>query len=199
MSNTRHTALARIPDRMSAASYLDLVAKGAITQSGTSASDKTSKGATRASPEEDLHRSCFEWVELLTPRHPILKYLVHVPNGGARSKGEAGKLKAMGTRPGIPDFVLPRARGCWRGMAIELKSDTGRLSDDQKFWLQGLEAEDYLVSVCRSLDDFQTLVLAFLNGQATPACVERGWDASNVEPKRLGMSYQSEGKDAQHG
>lgn len=177
MSNTSPTAHTRIPDRISAADYRDLVAKGTLSWPGSAASSKASKGAQRASPEEDLHRSCFEWADLQTPRHPILHYLVHVPNGGARSKGEAGKLKAMGTKPGIPDFILPRARGSWRGLALELKSDTGRLSDDQKFWLRGLEAEGYLVSVCRSLEVFEALVRAFLNGQPAPACVERGWDA----------------------
>lgn len=159
------------------ADYRVLVAKGTITLPSSSASEKTSKGAKRASPEEDLHRSCFEWADLQTMRHPILQYLVHVPNGGARSKGEAGKLKAMGTKPGIPDFVLPRARGSWRGLAIELKSDTGRLKEEQKFWLRGLEAEGYLTSVCRSLEAFEALVLAFLNGKPEPACVERGWNA----------------------
>lgn len=180
MGNASQTLLAKIPDRISAAYYLELVAKGTITGERSKTSETTSNGAKRASPEEDLHRACFEWADLNTPRHPILNYLAHAPNGGARSKGEAGKLKAMGTKPGIPDFVLPRSRGMWRGLAIELKSDTGRLSDDQKFWLEGLEAEGYLTSVCRSLEAFQTLVLAFLNGQPAPACVERGWEDSNA-------------------
>lgn len=39
-----------------------------------------------------------------------------VPNGGARSKATAGKLKATGVKPGIPDIIIvdkprPRATG----------------------------------------------------------------------------------------
>lgn len=163
------TPSANFPDRIPVALYREMLASGTLTVAGTN-------GHKRASPEEDLHRSCFELVELLTAREPILQYLVHVPNGGARSKGEAGKLKAMGTKPGIPDFVLPRTRGKWRGLALELKAEKGRLSEDQKFWLRGLEDEGYLVSVCRTLEAFQEILQAFLNGQALPDCVEQGWN-----------------------
>ncbi len=141
-------------------------------------------GVDRASPEEDLHRLCFSWVELKTLIHPILQYLVHVPNGGARSKGEAGKLKAMGVKPGVPDFLLPRSVGQWRGLAIELKSDVGRLTLDQKLWLSGLSDEGYLVSVCRSLDAFDKVVTAFLHGQSAPLCIERGWEVSQLSTTR---------------
>lgn len=133
------------------------------------------KSNVRLAPEEDLQRLCWQLIQATTLQNPILGYLMHVPNGGARSKGEAGKLKAMGTRPGVPDFLLPRARGRWSGLAIELKSPTGRLSDPQKFWLAGLEQEGYLTSVCRSLDDFDALIRAFLNGAPAPSCRESGW------------------------
>lgn len=56
----------------------------------------------RQTPEENLHVACLQWVLLEQRSHPILRWLVHVPNGGKRPKGEAGKLKAMGTKPAIP-------------------------------------------------------------------------------------------------
>jgi hypothetical protein len=138
--------------------------------------------AKRASPRttitvEELRWLCVEWVELHTPKHPVLNYLMHVPNGGTRPKGEAGKLKEMGTKAGAPDFILPHSRGTWSGLAIALKSASGRLSYAQMVWLRGLNAEGYLVSVCRSLESFESVARAFLNGQAVPPpCVERGWD-----------------------
>jgi hypothetical protein len=167
----------KVPDHMPVATYREIMAKGSIEWPSSNAKGRgrATSAAKRASPEEDLQRVCFEWIVLQTPRHALLKYLMHVPNGGARSKGEAGKLKAMGTKPGVPDFLLPRGRGHWRGLAIELKSSTGALSPDQKEWLRGLEQEGYLTSVCRTLDNFVALVQAFLNDQVAPSCVERGW------------------------
>lgn len=55
-------------------------------------------------PEEAAHRAIVEHLRLrLLP--PWMFW--HTPNGGGRSRAEAGILKAMGTMAGIPDlFVL---------------------------------------------------------------------------------------------
>ncbi len=160
-----------VRDRMPVADYRQLIASGAITWPA-GGKRKPTNGPKRETPEEDLHRECFAWVELHTPKHPILNYLMHVPNGGQRPHGEAGKLKAMGTRPGVPDFLLPRSRGRWRGLAIEFKSPTGPVRPEQRAWLLGLTEEGYLVSVCRSLPNFERLALAFLRDEPMPDCCE---------------------------
>lgn len=145
---------APLPNRMTTAQYRALVAAG----------DISSAKPKRANAEEDLHFSCMEWVKLR--RHPLLDWLVHVPNGGKRPKGEAGKLKAMGTKAGYPDFTLPRRSGCWNGLAIELKAPTGkgRVSPEQKEWLDMFSAEGWLVAVCISLDEFVAAIEIFLGG-----------------------------------
>lgn len=84
-----------------------------------------------------------------------------VPNGGARSKATAGKLKATGVKPGIPDIIIvdkptrcPGAADPSRhnharlvcpllsvGLALEMKRQIGgRLSPEQREWIQTLEA-----------------------------------------------------------
>lgn len=98
--------------------------------------------AKRGSPEEDLHRTCFEWIELHTPAYPVLRYAIHVPNGGKRPRGEAGKLKAMGVRKGVPDFLLPIRNGAHTGLATD----------------------GYLTGVARSLDQFASLMRQYLRG-----------------------------------
>ncbi len=85
----------------------------------------------RKSPEEDLHRQCIEWVSLMEKSNPILISMTHVPNGGKRPNGEAGKLKAMGVKPGFPDLFLPKKNLNWQGLAIELKSPVGVMSTAQ--------------------------------------------------------------------
>lgn len=120
------------------------------------------KKSRRKSPEEDLHRTCFEWVVLMQRSQPVLKWMIHVPNGGKRPMGEAGKLKAMGVKPGVPDLLIPKASGSWMGLAIELKSPVGRLSDPQREWLAELAGEGYLCSVCRSFGEFESVTNRYL-------------------------------------
>lgn len=152
-------SLKNIPTRMSAADYRALLP----TLPSTSPTSKATR-RTHPSPEEALQRACFEWVTLSEPMHPILKWLTHIPNGGKRSKGEGGKLKAMGVRKGLVDFMLPRKHRGWQGLAIELKSADGRLTTEQRDWLEALASDGYLTAECRTLEEFQATVKRFLNG-----------------------------------
>ena len=61
----------------------------------------------------------------------LADWLIHVPNGGARSKVEAAILKAMGVKPGVPDLLLPIRNSDYSAGWWELKSGSGRLSDEQ--------------------------------------------------------------------
>lgn len=155
--------LKNIPARMSAADYRALLPTLANTQTTSKPTRRTN-----ASPEEDLQRACFEWVRLSQPVHPILKWLTHIPNGGKRSKGEGGKLKAMGVRKGLMDFLLPRKHRGWQGLAIELKSADGRLTTEQRDWLDALASDGYLTAECRTVEEFQATVQRFLNGVPAP-------------------------------
>lgn len=112
--------------------------------------------------EESIHRACVQWARLQTARYPLLGWLVHVPNGGIRPKGEAGKLKAMGVSPGLPDILLPRRSGPWTGLAIEIKSPSGKLSGRQAEWLNALAADGWFVAVVRSVEEFREACLCFL-------------------------------------
>jgi len=54
----------------------------------------------------------------------------HIPSGELRDKRTAAKLKAMGTRPGWPDFILIPPIGQLH--ALELKRVGEWLSDEQE-------------------------------------------------------------------
>lgn len=88
-------------------------------------------------------------VRLHEPAHPALRLFYAVPNGGDRNKAVAGKMKAEGQRPGVPDYALPVARAGFHGLYIELKSLTGYASREQKEWIEALRAEGYRAEVCR--------------------------------------------------
>lgn len=84
-------------------------------------------------PEESLHRGCVTYLRAALPK-PWLVW--HTPNGGGRSKAEAGIFKAIGTLAGMPDlFVMgPHTRAAVDGVfitpnliAIEFKAPPKRL------------------------------------------------------------------------
>lgn len=130
---------------------------------------KTAGFATRAERnniEEGLHKACIEWANLHERAHPMLEWMIHVPNGGKRSKSEGGKLKAMGVKAGVPDLMLPfpSPKGTYTGLAIELKSPKGEPTDSQTRWLRNCKAAGYLVAICRTFEEFETVALRFLKG-----------------------------------
>ena len=54
-------------------------------------------------PEEQRHRACVAYLRASLPK-PWITW--HTPNGGGRSKAEAGILKAMGVLAGMPDLFV---------------------------------------------------------------------------------------------
>jgi hypothetical protein len=74
----------------------------------------------------------------------------HIPNGGVRHKATAGRLKAAGVKPGVPDIFIPIPRGHHFGMFIELKSlkRNARCSQKQTELIFELMKYGYLVEIC---------------------------------------------------
>jgi hypothetical protein len=53
--------------------------------------------------EESLHRAAVAYLRAALPKPWFCN---HIPNGGYRTKAEAGILKGMGTLPGMPDLLV---------------------------------------------------------------------------------------------
>lgn len=85
-------------------------------------------------PEEILHRAVVAHLQA-RGNHEVVFF--HCPNGGGRSRAEAGVLKAMGVRPGVCDllFIMPRARL----FGLELKAAGKKPTDTQRAF--GLDIE----------------------------------------------------------
>jgi len=83
------------------------------------------------------------WNKFPQTRH----LLFAVPNGGRRTVTEAAKFKATGVVAGIPDMCF-----CWDGKiyGIEVKTETGVLSPNQKKVHAAWEAQNIEVFVIRS-------------------------------------------------
>ena len=116
---------------------------------------------------EHGEQSCFiSWIYTQMERHPELNLLFAIPNGvplsdyrGSRAHQNmiAGTrmniLKAEGFRPGVCDLFFPSARGGYFGMFIEMKTKTGRLSENQKEFIAGVEKQGYICYVTHGADE----------------------------------------------
>lgn len=91
------------------------------------------------------------------------RLLFAVPNAGAgASKGQAGKMKGEGTRPGIPDLVLAVARGGAHGLYIEMKALDGTLRPSQAEMHALLRAQGYRVETCKGSQAAMILLAEYL-------------------------------------
>ena len=116
----------------------------------------------RAAVEEELQISCFKWILAHEHKYPCLKTTFHTPNGGRRSKGEAGRFKAMGVRKGVVDILNPFSSGFAPGFACELKAPNEDLTSEQIAFLKVANANGYVNGVCYSFDEFLSLIQRYL-------------------------------------
>lgn len=100
--------------------------------------------------EAQEQKAVFDWAMQPSVRAvwPELKLLHHIPNGGKRDRVEAAHLKAQGVKRGVPDLCLPVARDKFHGLYIEMKTDKGRTSPEQKWWQEELTGQGYFATVC---------------------------------------------------
>lgn len=105
------------------------------------------QGKARLS-EHDEQAFVVARAEALAPSVSELRMLFAIPNGGARSKATAGRLKAEGVRPGVSDLFLSVPKGCYHGLYIEMKAISGRASDEQKAWIAAAREYGYRAEVC---------------------------------------------------
>lgn len=115
-----------------------------------------------------------KWVRMSMGRYPDLNMLWHVPNGGARGKAAAGKLKAEGVRTGVSDYVLDVARGGYFGLRIELKAryangKRGYATPDQKQYIADARAQGYRAEVVVGWQAAMELLIEYLEQPRTEA------------------------------
>lgn len=81
-------------------------------------------------------------------KYPELKMLFHIPNGGTRDAIEGRHLKQAGVKPGVPDLFLAAPSGQYHGLFIEMKTETGRATEAQKYWIEHLNSTGYFAEIC---------------------------------------------------
>lgn len=111
--------------------------------------------------EHNLQVGCVRWFRLQYPKLALL--LFAIPNGGWRNPTVAGKLKAEGVAPGVPDLFFAYPHGDYHGLWIEMKNGkAGRVSDSQEQMHAHLRAQMYRVEVVRTAEQFVQVMQEYL-------------------------------------
>ncbi len=125
-------------------------------------SSAVAKGAEKNEQTEGrIQADCFQWFHNTFPALRGLLY--HVPNGGLKSKKEAGQLFAMGVVAGVPDLEFHFWK---RTFFLECKTPTGTVSKDQVKIHNILDEHGFRVFVFRSLKEFQDLIYAIIEDKS---------------------------------
>lgn len=106
----------------------------------------------------------FNWAAMQSGKYPELHLMFHIPNGGKRSKAEAGRFKAEGVKAGVPDICLPVPRGGKHGLWIELKKEKGgQASPQQRHWIAQLKQQGYRAEVCHGWKAASEVIKEYLD------------------------------------
>lgn len=101
-------------------------------------------------PKEDEEQAAlFQWAAYNAAAHPELLLLMHIPNEGKRTVQNGAKMKRIGLKAGVPDILLPVSHGGFHALYIEMKrTKDGKVSDNQKWWIEKLNQNGNLAVVC---------------------------------------------------
>lgn len=111
---------------------------------------------------EHVHQvTLLNWFKSKYPEYS--DFIFAIPNGGLRHKSVAVKLALEGVKSGVPDLLLPVPKGNYHGLFIELKTEKGRASPNQKIWIDRLNAQGYKAVVCKGWESAAKQISEYLN------------------------------------
>lgn len=122
--------------------------------------------------EHDEQVAATAWWALACHGYGLPEFaLFAIPNGGARHKAVAGKLKAEGVRPGIPDLCLAvplKHQGAAgveflaAGLFIEMKRRGNKASPEQEAVILFLRQRGYHVVIAWDAGEAINAIKAYL-------------------------------------
>lgn len=115
----------------------------------------------------------FEWANLQLAKYPELAFFHAIPNGaklpykrdnkGQRYSNQSRRLIAEGLTRGVPDTCLPAPRGKYHGLYLELKSEKGTPTPEQKKFIQFLNSHGYFACFAYGFDSAREVLEWYLN------------------------------------
>lgn len=108
---------------------------------------------------EHLHQATLvAWFRRQYPRDRIFA----IPNGGWRDFQTAKKLKLEGVAQGVPDLFIPTPSHGFHGFFIEMKTQKGRASKEQKDWIEFLRLQGYHAIIAKGWDEAKEAIINYM-------------------------------------
>ena len=101
--------------------------------------------------EDQLQSICFQWH---WNNYPAERGMLFHVNQKARNAIEGNRMKAMGVVPGVSDMIYLKGP-----VFIEMKTEDGNQSPDQKRFQQLTEPLGYKYVIVRTFEEFTELIL----------------------------------------
>lgn len=121
------------------------------------------KKRSHKSNEGKIQAECFAWFWNTFPEYR--KLLFHVPNENDRADSnpiQGAIRKSLGVVSGVSDLICLIPRGGHGALLIEMKDEKGVQKLAQKEWQKKVEAQGYRYEICRSLEQFKTIIEEYL-------------------------------------
>src|SRR5687767_13281858 len=98
----------------------------------------------------------FAWAQVMGGRYPELGVMFAVPNFAKITPRWGAYMKAEGKKSGVPDIVLPVARGGYHSLFVEMKrADGGVTYAAQEAWHLALTDQGNYVAICEGAEAAQ--------------------------------------------
>lgn len=107
--------------------------------------------------EEVLQAEIIRWYRMTYPEPLPMYYLLVSNDNNAISAQQGMKAKAQGRVAGVADLTFYKPGG--QPILIELKTETGRQSPDQKQWQKAVQVAGYRYVIVRSLEEFKKIII----------------------------------------
>lgn len=120
----------------------------------------------KQSDKQKNHYAASEWEE----QCHVIEYcnmlripVVHVPNEGKRSVAEGARQKKAGLQPGFPDLFVPVPNRRYSGLMIEMKSVNGKITANQRGWIELLNRRGYFAVVAFGARQAVSIIEKYMN------------------------------------
>ena len=125
----------------------------------SSREEHPTKNARHKTDEHKLQVSCLRWFYAQYPSTIIYA----TPNAGKRNERLGRYMKDEGLLAGVADLTILAQRGGFGALFIEMKTKTGRQTDTQRRFEEGVTKAGYRYCLCRSLEDFIRIVNEYMD------------------------------------
>ena len=84
--------------------------------------------------------------------------------GGIRcTYKQAVKAKRTGYKKGQPDLFIYEPRGIYNGLALEIKTNKGYATKEQKQWIKDLQDRGWKAEICKGISACIEVIDSYLN------------------------------------